>query len=146
MISSSKWIKSDETCPFHNSFGQKSSSSKWLLVEICFFLFFKKHRFHVLHFPNSTGLFAQPTGRRHHTKHWFSPRTLPGCSFTLESPWPSHCSFIYPSWHWYVPQCSASVDPVALWSQKLWQWHRLDLGAPHKPTEASQACTRLCLI
>jgi len=33
---------------------------------------FKKHRFHILHFPNSTGLFTKPTGR-HYTKYRFSP-------------------------------------------------------------------------
>jgi hypothetical protein len=32
----------------------------------------KKHGFHILHFPNSTGLFTKPTGR-HYTKYWFSP-------------------------------------------------------------------------
>jgi hypothetical protein len=31
-----------------------------------------KHRFHILHFPNSTGLFTKPTGR-HYTKYRFSP-------------------------------------------------------------------------
>ena len=31
-----------------------------------------KHRFHILHFPNSTGLFTKPTGR-HYTKWRFSP-------------------------------------------------------------------------
>jgi hypothetical protein len=35
-------------------------------------VFFSKHRFHILHFPNSTGLFRKPTGR-HYTKYWFSP-------------------------------------------------------------------------
>jgi hypothetical protein len=34
--------------------------------------FLIKHRFHILHFPNSTGLFTKPTGR-HYTKYWFSP-------------------------------------------------------------------------
>jgi hypothetical protein len=33
---------------------------------------FLKHRFHILHFPNSTGLFIKPTGR-HYTKYRFSP-------------------------------------------------------------------------
>jgi hypothetical protein len=47
---------------------------------------FKRHRFHILHFPNSTGLFTKPTCR-HYTKHRFShdelaprsprPRTWP---------------------------------------------------------------------
>jgi hypothetical protein len=31
-----------------------------------------KHRFHILHFPHSTGLFTKPTGR-HYTKYRFSP-------------------------------------------------------------------------
>ena len=35
-------------------------------------LFFQKHRFHILHFPNSTGLFTKPTGH-HYTKYQFSP-------------------------------------------------------------------------
>ena len=34
--------------------------------------FFLKHRFHILHFPNSTGLFTKPTGG-HYTKYRFSP-------------------------------------------------------------------------
>ena len=34
--------------------------------------FFLKHRFHILHFLNSTGLFTKPTGR-HYTTYWFSP-------------------------------------------------------------------------
>ena len=38
------------------------------------FFTFKKHRFHILHFPNSTRLFTKPTGR-HYTKYRFS-RTL----------------------------------------------------------------------
>ena len=37
-----------------------------------FSFFFQKHRFHILHFPNSTRLFTKPTGR-HYTKHQFSP-------------------------------------------------------------------------
>ena len=39
--------------------------------------FFRKHRFHILHFPNSTGLFTKPTGR-HYTKHRFSPDIASG--------------------------------------------------------------------
>ena len=35
-------------------------------------LFFLKHWFHILHFPNSTGLFTKPTSR-HYTIHRFSP-------------------------------------------------------------------------
>ena len=34
--------------------------------------FLKKHRVHILHFPNSTRLFTKPTGR-HYTKYGFSP-------------------------------------------------------------------------
>jgi len=48
----------------------KPSSSKRLLDEIQFF--FLNHRFHILHFLNSTGLFTKPTGR-HYTKYRFSP-------------------------------------------------------------------------
>jgi hypothetical protein len=33
---------------------------------------FLKHQFHILHFPNSTGLFTKPTGH-HYTKYRFSP-------------------------------------------------------------------------
>jgi hypothetical protein len=33
---------------------------------------FLNHRFHILHFPNSTGLFTKPTGH-HYTKYRFSP-------------------------------------------------------------------------
>jgi hypothetical protein len=43
---------------------------------------FLKHRFHILHFPNSTGLFTKPTGR-HYTKHRFSPDIAPNQSPTL---------------------------------------------------------------
>jgi hypothetical protein len=32
---------------------------------------FLKHRFHILHFPNSTRLFTKPTAR-HHTEYRFS--------------------------------------------------------------------------
>jgi hypothetical protein len=35
-------------------------------------IFFQKHRFHIFHFPNSTGLFTKPTGR-HYAKYRFSP-------------------------------------------------------------------------
>jgi hypothetical protein len=46
--------------------------SKWLHVEILFLhIYFKKHRFHIPHFPNSTGLFTKPTGR-HYTKGRFT--------------------------------------------------------------------------
>ena len=48
--------------------GAKPSSSKWLLVEIHFF--YKKRQFHILHFPNSTGLFTKPIGH-HYTKYRF---------------------------------------------------------------------------
>jgi hypothetical protein len=34
-------------------------------------LFFLKHWFQILHFPNSTGIFTKPTGR-HYTKYRFS--------------------------------------------------------------------------
>ena len=34
--------------------------------------FFLKHRFHILYFPNLTGLFTKPTARQS-TKYWFSP-------------------------------------------------------------------------
>ena len=37
-------------------------------------IFFQNHRFHILHFPNSTGFFTKPTGR-HYTKYRFSPDT-----------------------------------------------------------------------
>ena len=39
-----------------------------------FFFFFpiQRHWFHILHFPNSTGLFTKPTGH-HYTKYRFSP-------------------------------------------------------------------------
>jgi hypothetical protein len=40
------------------------------------FFFFQKHRFHILHFPNSTGVFTKPTGR-HYTKYRFSPDIVP---------------------------------------------------------------------
>jgi hypothetical protein len=36
-------------------------------------LFFEKHRFHILYFPNSTGSFTKPTGRHDTTYRWFSP-------------------------------------------------------------------------
>jgi hypothetical protein len=36
------------------------------------FFFFKKHRFHILHFPNSTGHFTKPTSW-HYTKYRTSP-------------------------------------------------------------------------
>ena len=36
---------------------------------------FQKHQFHILHFPNSTGLFTKPTGR-HYTKYRSSPDIL----------------------------------------------------------------------
>ena len=68
MISGLRWIIPDEICLFHNWSGLKSSSSKCCqLKSDCFF----KHRFHIIHFPNSTGLFTKPTGR-HHTKYRFS--------------------------------------------------------------------------
>jgi hypothetical protein len=35
------------------------------------FFIILKYRFHILHFPNSTGLFTKPTGR-HYTKYRFS--------------------------------------------------------------------------
>ena len=34
--------------------------------------FFLKQRFHILHFPNSTGLFIKTIGR-HYANYWFSP-------------------------------------------------------------------------
>jgi hypothetical protein len=55
--------------------GKNSPFQKWLPVEIR--LFFKRHQFHILHFPNSTGLFTKPTGR-HYTKYRFSPDIDPG--------------------------------------------------------------------
>jgi hypothetical protein len=67
-----RWIKPDEIRLFHNPSGWKSSSSKWLPVEIRFFFSKKKHRCHILHFPNSTGLFTKPTDR-HYTKYRFYP-------------------------------------------------------------------------
>ena len=42
--------------------------------------FFKKHRFHILHFPNSTRLFTKPTGH-HYTKYRFSPDIAGGYCF-----------------------------------------------------------------
>ena len=39
---------------------------------------FLKHRFHILHFPNSTGLSTKPTGR-HYTKYRFSPHIGQSC-------------------------------------------------------------------
>jgi hypothetical protein len=44
---------------------------------------FLKHRFHILHFPNSTGLSIKPTGR-HYTKYWFSPDIVALNSWTFE--------------------------------------------------------------
>ena len=48
----------------------KKSSSKWLPVDI--HCLFRKHQFHILHFPSSTRLSTKPTGR-HYTKYRFSP-------------------------------------------------------------------------
>ena len=39
---------------------------------ICLFFIFFKHRFHILHFPNSTKPFTKPSDR-HYIKYWFSP-------------------------------------------------------------------------
>jgi hypothetical protein len=38
--------------------------------------FLESTGFHILHFPNSTGLFTKPTGH-HYTKHRFSPDIAP---------------------------------------------------------------------
>ena len=46
------------------------------------------HIFHILHFPNSTGLFTKPTGR-HYTKYRFSPNIVPlldGCGHASKVP------------------------------------------------------------
>ena len=37
-------------------------------------VFFQKHQFHILHFPNSTRLFTKPT--THHYTKYGSPKTL----------------------------------------------------------------------
>jgi hypothetical protein len=42
-------------------------------------VFFLKHRFHILHFSNSTGLFTKPSGC-HYTKYRFSPDIGTGSS------------------------------------------------------------------
>jgi len=42
------------------------------MVASWFYFIFLKHRFHILHFPNSTGLFTKPTGR-HYTKYQIFP-------------------------------------------------------------------------
>ena len=44
--------------------------------------FFLKHRCHILHFPNSTGLFTKPTDR-HYTKYRFSPDIALHSRFTM---------------------------------------------------------------
>ena len=49
------------------------------------FLFWK-HRFHILHFPNSTGLFIKPTGC-HYTKYRFSPYIAPSPNWLLNLEW-----------------------------------------------------------
>ena len=41
-------------------------------------IFKKKHLFHILHFPNSTGLFRKPTGRHYTNKYQFSPDIAQG--------------------------------------------------------------------
>jgi hypothetical protein len=54
--------------------------------------FFQKHRFHILHFPNSTGLFTKPTGR-HYTKHRFSPDIAPSVDLVAFIRWHSSVKF-----------------------------------------------------
>ena len=48
--------------------------------------FFKKRRFHILHFPKLTGLFIKPTGC-HYTKYRFSPDIVVNedCNFVPKS-------------------------------------------------------------
>ena len=43
--------------------------TSWKLIV---FFNYKMHQFHILHFPNSTGVFTKPTSR-HCTKYRFSP-------------------------------------------------------------------------
>ena len=53
----------------------KSSSSNYSWLKSGFLLSLK-HRFDILHFPNSTGLFTNPTSR-HYTKYRSSPGIVP---------------------------------------------------------------------
>jgi hypothetical protein len=65
--------------PYMNQTGSNPPISqfiwvKFLLLKIVVgwdLLFFKKRRVHILHFPNSTGLFTKSTGR-HYTQYRFS--------------------------------------------------------------------------
>ena len=61
MKSTYSTIHPDENLPSHNGYRLKSD-----------FFFFLNHWFHILHFPNSTGLSTKPTGR-HYTKYRCSP-------------------------------------------------------------------------
>jgi hypothetical protein len=59
-------------------------------MKSAYFTIHVKHRFHILHFPHSTGLFTKPTGC-HYTKYRFSPdighgRSLPSRIMTLHKP------------------------------------------------------------
>ena len=69
MIFGPRWIKLDESAYFtiHPGKNPPLQNGCWLKS-----VFFLKHQFHILHFPNSTGLFTKPTGR-HYTKRRFSP-------------------------------------------------------------------------
>jgi hypothetical protein len=51
--------------------------------------FFSKYRFHILRFPNSTGLFPKPTGH-HYTEYRFFPDIAP--SLPPPSPQPNTAS------------------------------------------------------
>jgi hypothetical protein len=97
-----RWIKPDEIRLFHNPSGWKSSSSKWLPVEIRFFFSKKKHRCHILHFPNLSRLFTKPTGH-HYTKYRFYPDIGPVFIMDVKSDhgrWP----FFMVRFHGLIPQ------------------------------------------
>ena len=53
-----------------------------ILLKMVAGFFFLKHRCHILHFPNSTGLFTKPTDR-HYTKYRFSPDIALHSRFTM---------------------------------------------------------------
>jgi hypothetical protein len=97
---------------------------------------FSKHRLHILHFPNSTGLFTKPTGH-HYTKYRFSPDIdpPPDCMLYISELWPilreGRAPIIFVGYHFYLnPLCMlASEDTMCRGTYfcKMWStdpiWH-----------------------
>jgi hypothetical protein len=93
---------------------------------------FLRHRFHILHFPNSIGLFTKPTGR-YYTRYWFSPDIVPTCIVQIQNAREMEQKIVITFWspHHIILPIGEKTSPSSL---KKTQLNKIMVASSHFQT------------